>query len=88
MVSLLERQGLAMSLILWSEATPRIAHFMLFSTKENAKLVRNIEDQGGRPRSPQSHSEEDAEGEHPDNTLPTYLTTDSQHFQRLQRVTV
>ena len=88
MVSLLERQGLAMSLILWSEATPRIAHFMLFSTKENAKLVRNIEDQGGRPRSPQSHSEEDDEGEHPDNTLHTFFKTKSRHFKNLQRVIV
>ena len=57
-------------------------------TKGDAKLIRNIENKGGRPRSPQSHSEEDAESEHPDNTLHTYLKTNSQKFQRLQMVTV
>ena len=88
MIPLPEHKGLAMSFILWSEATPMMAHFMFVSIKGDANLIRKIEDKGGRPRSPQSHSEEDAESEHPDNTLHTYLKTNSKKFQRVQRVTV
>ena len=77
-----------MSLITWSDATTRMAHFVLFPTRGDAKLVRKIEDKGGQPRSPQSHRKEGADNARPDNRITIMSSDMSAAFPTLRRITV
>ena len=55
-----------MSLIMWSVSTPRMANFVLFSTRDKPNSSERLKTKVAWPRSPQSHNEKDAEGEHVD----------------------